>query len=325
MSATEQALLEMLETPEFGGPSDIRLDVDRGPFGKRGTFILLSNGDPNDPLTIIANSYPPEGVAVTTEPNPDFQYTDANVQLYDICLPLNRFDPSYLTVFIYQDGPQGVRWYPSVRLAPEGFPGILDGNFLDGISPVFALTQLPLIAAQQIAAASLSPSFDLDTYLTILESQLSGILNINLNIINENPIALSIVPNPGASSPISIFYTDPMVTQYAATIQSNSKEIVLSSGNTASLNVGQKLFKQSGIGDFGQDPIITSILSNTRFTVSSSHVTAGPIVFASANAFVSLDYLAVATEYVELEELGFSWIPLQGPKKIHILIGIAFS
>lgn len=315
MSTTEQFLLNLLGNPQFGGPSRVRVAVDKGPDGPRGTFILLSDGDPNDPATTIVNSYPGQ--------NGPGNLVIASVQRFDICIALNPFDPSYLRVFTYQDGPQGLRWYTAVRLAPEGFPGILDLTFADGVAPFFVATQMPLEVAEQIGAASLQQSFNLETYLAALSSQIAGILNVNFNIINEDPIAASIVPDPSFTSPVSIVYTDPMVSQYFATIEEGSREITLTSGNTASLNVGEKVFKQSGAGEFGNDPIITSITSNRRFTVSANHTTSGAIDFASNNATVALNYLIFATECLDVEGLGLTWAPLQGEKKIHVIIALA--
>jgi hypothetical protein len=313
MPTTEELLLSILDNPQFGGPAKIRVAIDTGPDGVRGTFLLLSDGDPNSQSTTIVNSFP----------NPQSNgFSLATFKRYDLCFALNPSDQSYLTVFIYQDGPQGLRWYPTVRLTPEGFPGILSATFVDGSAQVFAATQLPLEVSAEIGRASLQTGFDLDTYLTNLSSQIAGLLNINFSIINANPIAASIVPDPTFESPVSVVYTDPSVAQYSANIVENSREIILTSGDTAGINVGEKLFKQGGDGVFGSDPIVTSITSNRRITVSTSHTTSGPISFASNNATVALNYLIFATECQEVEDVGLVWIPLAGEKLVHVLIAL---
>ncbi len=310
MSTTQDLLLRMLESPSFGGPHSVRVSVDGGPTGQRGTFIFLSPGDPN--ISPIINTFPDEnGFPIPVSPS--------EIQRFDICLSLVPDDPSSLIAFSYQDGEQGLRWYPTVRLAPEGFAKNQVVEFESGVGIMVLLTQLPPFAESAIASASLASGFNLEAYLNSLESQILNTLNVNVTVENENPVTLSIIPDPETESPVLITYSGSSPRQYSAIITEDSREIILRSGNTSTISLGQQLFKQDGVGEFGESPIVTSITSNTRFTVSSSHLASGVADFTSKSADVLLTYLVSASE---LDAETLQWSLLNGEKILHTIVAV---
>jgi len=314
-SAQENLILTLLENQQFGGPSSVTVNVDDGLQGPRGTFILLSNGDPNNPLTSIVNSYPDLSGGTGLVP--------ADPDRYDICVGLNPFDSSYLTAYMYQDGAQGTKWYEVFRLAPEGFPGNLPLTFSAGQANLVVAAQAPTVLSSQIASASLSQPFNLDLYLVALAASLQPLLSFNFSVIGEKPIASSIFSTPSAPAPIVISYSDPGTSTFQANLQSGSREVALLDGNTSSLIIGQKIFKQSGSGAFSSSGVvITSILSDKSFTVSGDHQTSGNVAFSAASPSISLFYTISAQE-ASYSGDNVTWGPVSGSRIVHLLVTIA--
>jgi hypothetical protein len=68
--------------------------------------------------------------------------------------------------------------------------------------------------------------------------------------------------------------------------------VKLTKGNTQGLVIGQTVSKISGTGVFGGffgTPSISSINSNTEFTVNSNHATSGPVVFSILDNQLTID------------------------------------
>jgi hypothetical protein len=314
VAAAQDLLLGMLDNPKFGGPHSLRVTVGKGPSGQRGTFIFLSPGDPNS--TPLIQAFPDSSGSPILVPAQE-------IQRFDICLSVSPEDPSSLVAFSYQDGPQGLRWYPAVNLAPEGFVKNEAVSFSEGIGRFVVLARLPAIAESAIASAALVEGFDLGVFLQFLQNQIASSLIVGVTVINETPVAQSTVLDDEAESPVFISYDGSSPGQYSAIIVEGSKEVALTSGTTTTISIGQKLFKQSGTGELGSDPIVTSITSNTRFTVSSSHLSSGSITFTSKSADVLLSYKVAATESAQDEFGAISWNNLEGDRILHVLVANA--
>jgi hypothetical protein len=71
------------------------------------------------------------------------------------------------------------------------------------------------------------------------------------------------------------------VTGLQATLATGTAQVTLTTGSTKNLIVGQGVTKTSGAGAFGTTPVIASITSDTVFTLSVNHATAGAIVFSA--------------------------------------------
>lgn len=121
--------------PVVGGPASVTVSVDGGRSGQRGTSFLLSSGDPNiSPPTF---PYPKESFISHQHEegyNPALALIPATPQRYDICTNLNPYDPGYLDLYYYNDGPQGLKWYNLVSLTPTAYPANRMLEFVDGVA-----------------------------------------------------------------------------------------------------------------------------------------------------------------------------------------------
>lgn len=74
---------------------------------------------------------------------------------------------------------------------------------------------------------------------------------------------------------------------YASTLTAGEKRVVLTTGDTSKLKVGQRLYKITGTGTFAADTIITYISNSTTFLVQDAHGVSGTINFKANNSFVA--------------------------------------
>jgi hypothetical protein len=270
--ATKQELLEAFTGGDaFGGPAFVDVVVDNGQEGVRGSAFFLSAGNPNNETSPALLSYPdffnPGASPFTRVGNP---------QRYDVCIDVSPISPTYLDLFYYQDGPEGTRWYDQIRLTPEGYPlnTPLDFDELGNAVLDFPSVPAPPILTSIIASQAISSSFNLEIFLAQLELLIGKSLNVQYNLVNENPVASTIYPY--GSEPVSVSYG------FRANLTAGQSLVTLESGNILDIFVGQEFFKVSGDGVLGDGTVVTSILSATQFTVSEPHDTSGNIIFSSA-------------------------------------------
>jgi len=376
----EELLENFSEDPAFGGPSVIDVVVDNGKEGQRGSSFFLSGGNPNNQESPALLSYPD-----FSNPTANPLTRVASPQRYDVCIDVSPISPTYLDLFYFEDGEEGLRWYDQIRLTPEGFPLNTPLDFDENGMTILDLPSVPAppILTQIIASEAISPTFDINIFFAQLELLIGKSLNLHYNIVNESPV--SPVIYPFGPNPVSISYgfrstitagqtivkldsgnifdvvigeeffkvsgdgefsSGATVTSIVSateftlsTPHESSGEIVFSlskffgilsnttgqekivslvGGNTKNLLVGQKLFKKSGSGQFGENPIITKILSSTAFTVSSNTLFSGEVLFGA-----SLPNIDVVLGISALEYDGGNWGPLTGTKTVHLLAGIA--
>lgn len=83
----------------------------------------------------------------------------------------------------------------------------------------------------------------------------------------------------GAAALDGVVYIPSRSISLNATLVANTNTVLLTSGSTGELYVGQPLSKISGTGVFGTGTIVSSIKDFDEFTVSVNHKTAGAVVF----------------------------------------------
>ena len=326
MSTAEDKLMAFDGLPTFGGPSKIEVVTDIGLSGERGSYFFLSNGDPNDSTDqnkIIWATFPDEGSSSEDKriliPSEKFKIF---VKRYDVCISIKANDPSFLRVFHYSDGAEGTRWYEILNISPPGLSTIFEVTFTSGQSTL-TLPGLPApqALADIIAAQSVQPGFNLEVALAALSAVVKEIINFQINIQHTRPTASTITPNTSFPSPITLFYDTSSTVSLGGILSSTSPNLVtLTSGDTKTLSVGEKLTKNSGTGVFGTDAIITKIISNTAFEVSASHTTSGSLGFEANFLKLNFYYLLRASELL----VNGSWAQLSRtePYRLHFIAGV---
>jgi hypothetical protein len=107
----------------IGGPTSVKVSVDLGATGKRGSQIFISPGDPTDPTTIIGQ----------------------DPEVFDLCINTKTSDPQYLYVYQFQNLGSSNDWVPLFNLIPDTFATNSSKVFNDGIAqvyiPVFSITE----------------------------------------------------------------------------------------------------------------------------------------------------------------------------------------
>jgi hypothetical protein len=322
MSTAEEKLLTFDGSPSFGGPSKIEVVTDIGLSGKRGSYFFFSNGDPNDSTVenkIIWATFvdPEENNSRVFIPSQKF---NISVQRYDVCISIKSNDPSFLKVYHFSDGEEGTRWYEILSVSPAGISTVIPATFSSGQFSLSIPGQVaPSFLGELVAIQSVQPLFDLDLYLSTLADALKNILNFQINIQYSNPTALTTLPNPAFPSPVILSYDTSSTEEYSADLSSTAPNLItLKSGDTKNLLVGEKLTKNGGDGIFGNSPIITKILSNTAFEVSSSHNTPGEITFEANPLKISLFYLVRASELLP----NGAWQNLNSAHRLHLIVGV---
>lgn len=102
----------ILSTPTIsvlGGPATVKVELDPGSPGKRGSSIFFSNGDPN-----LTGAVP------------------QNVQLLDVAINILSGDPDYRYLYQYQSVNGVNTWVKQVSLAPNNITFQTSLNFVNG-------------------------------------------------------------------------------------------------------------------------------------------------------------------------------------------------
>lgn len=269
MSA-KQNLLDAFEGEDtFGGPAFVDVVVDNGQRGIRGSSFFLSAGNPNNETSPPLLSYPD---LFNPSSNPFTRI--ATPQKYDVCIDVSPISPSYLNLFYYEDGLEGTRWYDQIRLAPEGYPLNTTLTFSEVGAAIldFPSVPAPAVLTSIIASQATLPFFNLDTFVSQLELLIGKSLNIQYNLVNENPVASTVYPY--GSKPVSLTYG------FRANLIAGETLVTLESGNILDVFIGQEFFKISGNGSLGDSSVVTSILSPTQFLMSEPHSASGNFVFS---------------------------------------------
>ena len=187
-----------------GGPSSVLVSVDGGKRGQRGTYFLLSNGDPN----VSSPTYPyPKESFINHQYGDNYNPLDALIfatpQRYDVCINLNPYDPGYLDLYYYIDGTDGLKWYNTINLTPTSYPANKEITFIDGISNFSLSAVIPAALSPIVDAGMYSPAatliIDGGAVATVTwDAVYSGgtpvttdidKFNMQYNVISNNPIS----------------------------------------------------------------------------------------------------------------------------------------
>lgn len=157
--------ISTLDVVVSGGPSTVKVDADFGPQGQRGSFILYGAGKPENAADQL--TYSP--------------------QILDWYINLDPADEEYLYIYQYITVAGGQVWKPFIKIFPNIFNTNETVTFVDGLAELnlsVSNITLPYINA-----------------LLPLESQLTQLFNLHVNIPSLNPIAASIYLGSDPDSP----------------------------------------------------------------------------------------------------------------------------
>lgn len=187
-----------------GGPASVKVSVDGGRSGQRGTYFLLSSGDPN----VSPPTYPyPKESFINHQHEDGYSPSEALIfatpQRYDTCINLNPYDAGYLDLYYYNDGAEGLKWYNLASLTPTVYPTNRVVEFVDGVSAFQLSAIIPAELSPITDAGLYSPAatliIDGGAVTTITwDATYSGgtpistdidKFNIQYNIMSTNPIS----------------------------------------------------------------------------------------------------------------------------------------
>lgn len=96
----------------IGGPTSIKVSMDLGATGKRGSQIFLSPGNPND-------------VPIGQDP-----------LIFDLCINVLKSDEEYLHMYQYQNVGAADQWVPLFNIIPDTFSTNYSKIFIDGTATI---------------------------------------------------------------------------------------------------------------------------------------------------------------------------------------------
>lgn len=138
-----EVILANTDLTVLGGPASIKVDLDFGADGKRGSYFFVGEGDPNEPSTVIGQT----------------------PQLFDTYINLRVSDNTYLYLYQYQLVDGQYIWVELVNLIPNHFSMNSSKIFVDGSTtinvPVMNISLLENLQADnfniQITIANTNP------------------------------------------------------------------------------------------------------------------------------------------------------------------------
>jgi hypothetical protein len=110
-------ILSNQDVTVLGGPASIKVDVDFGPPGERGSKIFVGNGNPNE---------------ITIGQTP---------KIFDLFINLLTSDPEYLYMYQYQNIGSSSQWEPTLKLIPNTYSTNVSKGFIDGLAQI----NIPLV------------------------------------------------------------------------------------------------------------------------------------------------------------------------------------
>lgn len=148
----------------LGGPSSVSVDIDFGPQGDRGSYILVGSGQPNDPNTVIGET----------------------PQVYDMYINVLSSDSEYMYIYQYLNVGIELTWVKLMKLTPNVYSLNSESVFSSGSTTI----NIPL--------TTIIPS-----YPELLASITAESFNIQCNIINQNPLAMGMTVSDIVIDPIT--------------------------------------------------------------------------------------------------------------------------
>ena len=152
------------ELTVLGGPSSIFVDTNFGPAGERGSYILVGNGKPNDPSTVIGET----------------------PKVYDMYINVMSSDDEYMYIYQYLNVAGSLTWIRLMKLTPNTFSTNATVEFVDGSATI------------AIPIANIAPS-----YANILATLTADNFNIQATVTNQKAVASSISVAPIATDSVT--------------------------------------------------------------------------------------------------------------------------
>jgi hypothetical protein len=135
-----EVVLSTDELQILSGPSEIKLEVDFGPEGNRGSLIFASLGNPN--TTLVGQT----------------------VQAKDLCVNILETDDNYSYIYQYNATSGGsYQWVPLIKLSPFGYKDNVSGTFVDGEKKfnIPVLNVVDLETSQNLTNANFNVQFNI--------------------------------------------------------------------------------------------------------------------------------------------------------------------
>ena len=146
----------------LGGPASITLNLDSGPQGQRGTFILYGFPNPNTPEA--AETF-------ISEP-----------QLFDLYVVVDPASDDYLQIYQYVNQDGALVWIPTFKLAVNIYSTTRPTTFIDGIATIdINLADLGVAGLEQLGQAQ---AIDISFFS---QPGSAAYFNIQTSISNVNP------------------------------------------------------------------------------------------------------------------------------------------
>lgn len=146
----------------LGGPASITLNLDSGPQGQRGTFILYGFPNPNTPEA--AETF-------ISEP-----------QLFDLYVVVDPASDDYLQIYQYVNQDGALVWIPTFKLAVNIYSTTRPTTFIDGTATIdINLADLGVAGLEQLGQAQ---AIDISFFS---QPGSAAYFNIQTSISNVNP------------------------------------------------------------------------------------------------------------------------------------------
>jgi hypothetical protein len=165
-------VLDTEDITVLGGPSNISLDIDIGPPGERGTFVMYGIENPNEKDINTFVDIP---------------------KIFDLYVLVNPLSDDYLTIFSYQTQDGRDLWVPALKLTPNFFATNKVLEFTDGV----AETRINLF---DLGIANVQ-------YPTYVNS--AALFNVQVTLSNFNVLEIpDPITNPPLPAAVSVFVKD---------------------------------------------------------------------------------------------------------------------
>lgn len=159
----------------LGGPSEIQLDVNVGPAGNRGVFVMYGVANPNS-----------SGATFITTP-----------QIFDLYVLTDPASDDYLQIFQYLNQDGVAQWLPAIKLSQNFYATTRVVSFTGGEGSVeFNAFELGLFEERLNLPTLVGSAAYLNVQATPGNFSFASYLNPGLGLpLQHNPTSLSILVN----------------------------------------------------------------------------------------------------------------------------------
>jgi hypothetical protein len=159
----------------LGGPSTVQVDLNIGPAGNRGVFVMYGVGDPNTPGTNFIDT----------------------PQIFDLYVLTNPASSDYLQIFQYLNQDGVVQWVPAIKLSQNFYATTRALDFVNGeCSITFNAFELGLFEERLNLPTYVGTAASLNIQATVGNFDFVSYLAPGLGLpLEHNPTALSILVN----------------------------------------------------------------------------------------------------------------------------------